>query len=157
MQYLAVVDFTDYTFIDLGSGKGRALFLAAMYPFYEIVGVEVQQKLHRIAEQNIANFEVPGQQCRNVWSRCLDARDYEFPDTPILLYLFNPFPNYVMQKVIENLRESLKENPRPAYVVYNAPWERAVLDSAGFLENIAETSQYVLYKAVPHGGLSVVT
>ena len=157
MQYLAVVDFTDFTFIDLGSGKGRALLLAAMYPFYEVHGVEVQPALHHIAEQNIANFDFPGQQCRNVWSRCLDARDYEFPNTPIVLYLFNPFPDYVMEKVIKNLKESLRENPREVYVIYNAPWEREVLDRSGFLENYAETPQYILYKAVPLNRLTVVT
>ena len=147
MQYLATVDFTEYTFIDLGSGKGRALLLAAMYPFYEIAGVEVQQELHRIAEQNIANFDVPGQQCRNVWSRCLDARYYEFPPTPIILYLFNPFPDYVMKQVIANLEKSIRENPRPVHIIYNAPWEKQILDQANFLESYAETSQYILYKA----------
>ena len=148
MQYLAVVDFTKFTFIDLGSGKGRALLLAAMYPFEEIVGVEVQQELHRIAEQNIANFDVPGQQCRNVWSRCLDAREFEFPPTPIVLYLFNPFPDYVMQKVIENLERSVQENPRQVYVLYNAPWEKQVLDQSELFEKYAESPQYNLYRVI---------
>jgi SAM-dependent methyltransferase len=147
MQYLATVDFTDYAFIDLGSGKGRALFLAAMYPFDRVIGVEVQEQLHRIAEDNIARFGIPGQQCHDVQSVCQDAREYEFPSTPIVLYLFNPFPNYVMERVITNLERSLRENPRQIYVIYNAPWEKEVLDRAGFLECFAETSQYVLYKA----------
>jgi SAM-dependent methyltransferase len=157
MQYLAVIDFTDYTFIDLGSGKGRALLLAVMYPFFEVVGVEIQRELHLIAEQNIANFDVPGQQCRNVWSRCLDAREYEFPDTPIVLYLFNPFPDYVMERVIANLRASVVANPRPVYVIYNAPFERQVLDQAEFLEQYAESPQYVLYRYVPAVGPQAVT
>jgi SAM-dependent methyltransferase len=148
MQYLATVDFTSFTFIDLGSGKGRALLLAAMYPFEEIVGVEVQPELHRIAEQNIANFDVPGQQCRNVWSRCLDAREFEFPKTPIVLYLFNPFPDYVMEQVIAKLEASLRDNPRPTYVLYNAPWEKKVLEQANFLKNDLETAQYIIYEAV---------
>src|SRR3569833_171774 len=83
MQYLATVDFTDYTFIDLGSGKGRALFLAAMYPFDRVIGVEVQEELHQIAEENIARFQIPGQQCHDVSVVCQDARDYEFPSTPL--------------------------------------------------------------------------
>ena len=157
MQYLAVVDFTEYTFIDLGSGKGRALLLAAMYPFYEVVGVEIQRELHHIAEQNIANFDVPGQQCRNVWSRCLDAREYEFPETPIVLYLFNPFPDYVMEQVIANLQESLRANPRPVFVIYNAPFEREALDRSEFLEKYAESPQYVLYRSVLPVGPRAVT
>jgi Histone methylation protein DOT1 len=148
MEFLAIVDFERYKFIDLGSGKGRALLLAAMYPFEEILGVEVQRELHRIAEQNIANFDVPGQQCRNVWSRCLDAREFEFPPEPIILYLFNPFPDYVMQKVIENLERSVKENPRSVYVLYNAPWEKEVLDRSDLFEKFAESAQYKLYRTI---------
>jgi tRNA1(Val) A37 N6-methylase TrmN6 len=34
------VRLTDYSFIDLGAGKGLALLLASKYPFKSIVGVE---------------------------------------------------------------------------------------------------------------------
>src|SRR5215475_14101173 len=34
------ISFDQYTFIDFGSGKGRALLLASEFPFKEIVGVE---------------------------------------------------------------------------------------------------------------------
>lgn len=148
MQHLATVDFAEYTFIDLGSGKGRALLLAAMYPFKEVVGVEVQEELHHIAEQNIANFDVAGRQCNDVHSMCLDARYYEFPKTPIVLYLFNPFPVYVMESVIDHLRQSMEVHPRTVYVLYNAPWEKKVLEKAKFLEKFTETSQYILYRTM---------
>src|SRR5207237_3599958 len=32
------IDFREFTFIDLGSGKGRVLLMAANYPFRRIVG-----------------------------------------------------------------------------------------------------------------------
>ena len=35
------ITFEDFTFIDLGSGKGRALLMASDYPFLRIVGVEL--------------------------------------------------------------------------------------------------------------------
>src|SRR5580765_6779748 len=34
------INFAEFTFIDLGSGKGRALLMASDYPFRKIVGVE---------------------------------------------------------------------------------------------------------------------
>jgi hypothetical protein len=43
----------DFVFIDFGSGKGKALFLAAEWPFKAIIGVEFAPALHRIAESNI--------------------------------------------------------------------------------------------------------
>ena len=50
------IDFATFTFIDLGSGKGRAIMLAAAYPFRRIIGVEFVAELHRVAEANITAF-----------------------------------------------------------------------------------------------------
>ena len=43
------LDFQRFGFIDMGSGKGRALLLASDYPFREIIGVELSPKLDRVA------------------------------------------------------------------------------------------------------------
>lgn len=147
LQHLSSVDFQQFTFIDLGSGKGRALLLAAMYPFREIIGVEVQRDLHLIAERNIATFDMPGVQCRNIHTICEDGRDFRFPATPLVLYLFNPFPAYVLQKVVNNLHESVRQAPREIYVIYNTPLEREVTEREPWLRKIAETFQYVIYSA----------
>src|SRR5690242_5062036 len=40
--------FGDFTFIDLGSGKGRTLLMASDYPFRAIIGVELLPALHQI-------------------------------------------------------------------------------------------------------------
>src|SRR5712691_7133679 len=40
------IDFRNFTFIDLGSGKGRVLLLASDYPFRQIVGVELLPALN---------------------------------------------------------------------------------------------------------------
>jgi hypothetical protein len=47
------IDPADYTFIDYGSGKGRVLFAAAEFPFRQVVGVEISQALHAVAEKNL--------------------------------------------------------------------------------------------------------
>ena len=51
------IPFSDYTFVDLGSGKGRALFLAAERPFARVVGIEHRSALHRQAHHNLARLE----------------------------------------------------------------------------------------------------
>ena len=48
------IDFPQYTFIDLGCGKGRALLIAAQFPFRQVRGVEFAPALHAVAEKNIA-------------------------------------------------------------------------------------------------------
>src|SRR5580698_4756503 len=51
------LDFQRFRFVDLGSGKGRALLLASDYPFREIIGVELSPELDRIARANIARYD----------------------------------------------------------------------------------------------------
>jgi SAM-dependent methyltransferase len=145
MQHLTTVDLETFTFIDLGSGKGRALLLAAMYPFAHIVGVEVQPELDAIAHQNIERFHERGQQCHSIESLCVDAREYDFPLTDIVLYLFNPFPDYVLREVLTNLVASARRSPRSILVLYNAPFEKHEFERIPELHQYYETSQYQLY------------
>jgi SAM-dependent methyltransferase len=149
MQHLATVDFERFTFIDLGSGKGRALLLAAMYPFAQIVGVEVQPELDAIARENIERFEEPGQQCHCIEAHCTDAREYEFPLSDLVVYLFNPFPDYVLREVLTNLVASARQAARAIYVLYNAPFEKQEFARIPELRLYYETSQYQLYRVQP--------
>ena len=47
---------SEYTFIDLGCGKGNVLVLAAQYGFRSIIGVEVDPDLASIARRNVDRF-----------------------------------------------------------------------------------------------------
>jgi len=147
MRQLEAVDFEEYAFIDLGSGKGRTLLLAAMYPFREIIGVEVQPELHEIAVQNILRFNVPGQECGELEAFCMDAREFQFPDIPLVVYLFNPFPDYVLEQVLRNLEESVRRKSRSIYVIYNAPFEQQVFAKFDFCCRVTETPMYSIYRA----------
>jgi SAM-dependent methyltransferase len=60
------LDFEEYTFIDLGSGKGRALLIAS--EFRAVAGVELSPRLHAIAVENFARCRGLAQRCRNVRS-----------------------------------------------------------------------------------------
>jgi len=145
-EHLAGLDFETFTFIDLGSGKGRALLLASMYPFAHVVGVEVQPELNAIALKNIERFHEPGQQCRRIESVCADARDYDFPLTNIVLYLFNPFPDYVLREVLAKLVASARCDLRSIFVLYNAPFEKHEFERFPELRLDYATSQYQLYR-----------
>src|SRR5260370_9926823 len=86
------IEFDKFTFVDLGSGKGRTLLMAAEYPFRRIVGVELIAELHRAARQNIREYRSPTQRCVQIDSVVVDAREFELPEEPLVLYLFNPLP-----------------------------------------------------------------
>jgi hypothetical protein len=136
-----------FTFIDLGSGKGRTLLMASAYPFQRIVGVELLAELDAIARQNIARYHDEQQKCFALESHAGDARDYAFPAEPLVLYLFNPFPESVLRTVLENLRDSLTDLPRQAYVLYhNLVHERVFAESA-WLQPVYRTPQYAVFRA----------
>src|ERR1700733_6367017 len=50
------LNYRRFSFVDVGSGKGRALLLAMDYPFREILGVELSPELDRIARANVARY-----------------------------------------------------------------------------------------------------
>ena len=141
----AGVNFAGFTFIDLGSGKGRTLLMASDYPFRRIVGVELLPALHQIAQQNLAGYKSEKQKCLALEAICGDAADFSFPNEPMLVYLFNPFPESVLQRVLANLGRSLQDHPRPVYVLYHNPLQDEVMQKGGLLERIGGTHQYSMW------------
>jgi len=148
LQQNAGMDLSEFTFIDLGSGKGRTLLMASDYPFRRIVGVELLPSLHRIAQENLSRYKADSQRCFALEAVCSDATTFQFPDEPFVLYLFNPFPETGLRKTIQNLERSLQSNPRPAYVLYHNPQLERVLDMESFLRKISGTHQYSIFAAV---------
>src|SRR5882757_3137311 len=63
LRNLPLADVSSYTFIDMGSGKGRMLLLAAELPFRRIVGVEFASDLSALAQKNVKTYRNPKQAC----------------------------------------------------------------------------------------------
>jgi SAM-dependent methyltransferase len=135
------IRFEDFTFIDIGSGKGRTLLMAAEWPFRKIIGVELLPELHQVAEANIAKSA----HRERMQSICADGREYQFPPDPLVIYLFNPLPAAALQVCVNNLRQSLSALPRSLKVIYHNPTAGDVLKSSGFLMMVSATHQYSIY------------
>jgi SAM-dependent methyltransferase len=80
--------------VDLGCGAGAAICLFKLFSFKKIYGVELNKNLSEIASKN---FEERG----NVKILNLDAEN--FKNTIDLVYIFNPFPESTLKKVINNI------------------------------------------------------
>jgi SAM-dependent methyltransferase len=148
LQQKRNLNLEEFTFVDLGSGKGRTLLMASEYPFRRIVGVELLPSLHQIAQENLSRYKSDSQRCFVLESVCGDATSFALPAEPLLLYLFNPFQGSGIRRTVENLRNSLKHHPRPAYVLYHNPQLEHILAEETFLTKIAGTYQYSLFAAV---------
>jgi hypothetical protein len=143
------IDFSTYTFIDLGSGKGRALLVASEYPFAEIIGVEFAAELHEIAARNIQSYRSKTQRCKNVRSVNLDAAEFEMPATPLVLYLFNPFRPAVLVPVLQRLQRSLDAHPRDVTMIYAAPFHAGLIEQETALKCVEQATYHNTYRFEP--------
>jgi predicted RNA methylase len=135
----------DFTFIDLGSGKGRVLLMASDYPFKRIIGVEFMPELYLAAQKNIASYSNDRQRCRQIETVCMDARDFDFPAGPLVVYLFNPFSAAIFAQMLEHLRRSVEHVSRPVYIGYRFTEFEDLLAQEPWLEKIAGTGQWAVY------------
>lgn len=117
-------------FLDLGSGKGRAVLLAAGRPYKRVIGVEVSPELHRAAVRNRARSR-RRVRCGAIELVNADALDYAIPDDVTVAFLFNPFRGPIFESVARRLAESAKRVPRTLTIVYANPQEEEALRAVG--------------------------
>jgi SAM-dependent methyltransferase len=150
MMQALPIEFQDFTFVDLGSGKGRALLMAAEYGFKRIIGVEYMPEWHRSAQENLRKYAqhcaAENQPPGSIETVCMDARDFEFPPGPLVIYFFNPFPEPVLAAVLDRLRRSVLNHSRPIFLAYRYPEFQELLQKCGWLEKDAGTEQWAIYK-----------
>jgi histone methylation protein DOT1 len=147
-----------FAFIDMGSGKGRALHIASEFAFAKIVGIELSPHLHRIAAENIRQYNPASQQCTAFQLHCMNVADYVYGPEPLVLFLFDPFGRETFRSVVANLEASLSAKPREAFVVYVYPRFEDLLQSSRVLQKVREGgpplrpwSRYVVYAASASG------
>ena|SRR5438270_5150361 len=105
-------------FLDFGSGMGRALCLAAQYPFRSVVGVEISPELCDIARRNIDRVKTK-LRCHDIQIVNNNAIDYKIPSDISIVYFFNPFVREVMRHVLENVAASLRAAPRRILLLFS--------------------------------------
>jgi SAM-dependent methyltransferase len=102
--------------LDLGSGKGGAVFTLAKFPFDEVVGVEISEKLVHIAEANAARLKL-----KHIRFLCGDAGEFRDLDRFTHIYMFNSFPVKVTREVMTNMEASLIRKPRTLFLIIKGP------------------------------------
>ena len=145
----AAPDYAACTFIDFGSGKGRAVILAAHRPFHRVIGVEFSSALHAIAESNVSRFRTFMPTCVDIELRCEDAATTDIPPSSLLCFLYNPFGEVVLQKVCRRIFESFVAHPRQISILYRNPVCHHVLDECSFLRLTLATPDFRLYQTHP--------
>ena len=115
--------------VDFGSGLGRALLVAAEFPFARVIGVELSEQMNDVARRNVERNR--GRfRARSVEIVTADALGYEIPDDLSVAYMYCPFYGAVFEGVLEGLLASVDRRPRPLRLVYNYPAEQRLLASS---------------------------
>jgi SAM-dependent methyltransferase len=106
----------DAAFVDLGCGKGKVLLVAAESGIGKIRGVEFAHELCEIARANWAAYQARKRPPCVVEVIENDAAAYRFQRDEQLFFMFNPFDESVLDRVLANLSLSIAQRPRRAYV-----------------------------------------
>jgi SAM-dependent methyltransferase len=123
----------EFSFIDVGAGMGRAMLLAAEFPFRQVVGVELNPSLARIARKNLAVWRASGHARAPMRLVRRDAAEFRLPEGPCLAFLFNPFGAPVMRRVLAAWKKALAGRTAQLDILYvNNEQERVLERQAGF-------------------------
>lgn len=136
-QYLRLADIgPDDVFVDLGSGLGRTVFVASWMGAKRAVGVELVQVLTDGAEANRKRSRLRD---RDIEFVCVNALDFNEPDMTIL-YMFHPFGESVLEKVLANIKAQRDANPhaKRLRIIYSNPVYNDALQRTGWLRKTAD-------------------
>jgi SAM-dependent methyltransferase len=116
-------------FVDLGSGKGKALLIASRYPaFKKVVGIEFAHDLCHIARKNVDAFIKTGAPVADIEIIESDVLHYKIHKEDNVFFLYNPFDDVILLQLLRNMQLSIKEHPRKVWLSYHTPVHREVID-----------------------------
>jgi len=121
-------------FVDLGSGKGRAVMLAASYGFRKVIGIEFSGALCATANENLRKYLRKRPSASEIAIIESDVTQYQLRDDETVFFLLDPFNGPVLQQVLQNIRASLERIPRSIWLIYSVPRERELIDQSGIFQ-----------------------
>lgn len=101
-------------FVDIGCGKGRVLAVAAKYKCNKITGVDINERMYKIANANMRNMR--GVACKNVDVQNINARQLVIEKTMNKFHFFEPFHLKIFVNVLANIFDSIKLYDRRIYI-----------------------------------------
>lgn len=153
------IEHQRYSFIDYGSGKGKATLMASDYPFKTIVGVEYAQRLHDVAVENCRTYRSADQRCHALTQILGDALDYTPPPGPIVCFMCNPFDEATLRAVFNGWRARYEGGEREIRIIYvnmrNIAESAKVLEEQDWLAPLARNRRFVVLAPKIKYGVSI--
>lgn len=117
----------DITFIDIGCGKGKVLYVwkKMFLDAKRIVGIDYSYNLIKVCKNNFKKIN-----SNNIEIICGDAIEIDLviDSSAHLFYLYNPFNEKVLRKFLKNLKN------KKVIIIYNNPVHKKIFINSGFRE-----------------------
>lgn len=120
-------------FFDIGCGKGRAMCVAAHAGFNKISGVDFSKEFCNAATGNLTGTKEKFSAI-NYSVIESDAAITPIPIDVDCIFLFNPFDEEIMKKVMQHINDSIRKEPRKINVIYANPLCKNLFLNNGFTE-----------------------
>jgi SAM-dependent methyltransferase len=138
--------------VDFGCGKGRVLMVASQFGFHALRGVEFSAGLCDIARRNVERFRRRSRSAADFEIIHSDAAEYVVRHDEDVFFLFNPFDQHVLGRVMHNISRSFRARPRPMLLIYRRPAHEDCITMSGFIK-VGEyriwDSDFAVFKAGP--------
>lgn len=129
----------DTGFVDVGSGKGKVMLVAALMGFHQVKGIEFAPELDQIARANFKRLaHALPTECA-LQPICADATEHPIDKTDCVFFMFNPFGGEVMAGFCRQVLASLQRDPRKIWIIYADPAAQSVVEA---VLPVRETQQF---------------
>ncbi|NLI60444.1 MAG: methyltransferase [Clostridiales bacterium] len=112
----------DARVVDFGCGRGRVAFYIHKRFGIPVTGIEVNDKTYEEAISNKTAYRAKAKHIKApIRFEYGHAEDYQVKSTDNRFYFFNPFSIKIFRKVVGNILESVRENPRSVDLIIYYP------------------------------------
>ena len=152
-----LINIKEYSFIDVGSGKGKVLINNIIYNYLynNNIGIEIDKNLHNVALKNFESISLKFN-TSNVYLYNQDILDYKCLNEPSIYFFFNPFSFSIYKKFLIKNKQIFKNNKTVIAQIYpfyptikeNTEFiEFPIEENMGFFNKIYNEKYYLIYSS----------
>lgn len=131
--------------LDVGSGKGYAMYMFSEFPFSVIHGVELSEYLAKISKENLQ--KIFPDDCRfQVFTE--NALSFSHLDDYNYIFMYNPFPREVVGQFVEVLKQSALRRKDKLTVIYQNPQKGALFEVSGVFKTIMVKDGTAVFESI---------
>jgi hypothetical protein len=100
------------------------------------------------ARSNVAKYLRKRRELANVPFEFIigDALEYEFPPGPLVVFLYNPFGEQIMVRLLDRLERAIRENPRDTVILYRNAMHASVFDGYPLFSRVHVESNFYAFR-----------